>query len=316
MRYTAIIVWVIGFGIMCMAHGQRAEANGDWIVTTDTNPIDSVRTVTAVKGSVENPASLLVIRCRGKHAAVYVDAHEVVSSEYGVRIKFDQDKASKQSWERATSYDALFSPAAGDFLRNMKSAKRLYFEYTPYGRAPRVVSFDVGNPPESIYAACVTSEIEKADSRAKKAANDRARLFAQEKQERENGEKRSAALRANCAVFADESLEKVERSQSPLPPQECWEVLEWMHGSGSYEDLAKRRELCKLPSFANDPKFCGAEASSSAINASAADADQKLIIQSIRDPAEKSALKNNCSHRWFSDSHPKACNWANSPETR
>ena len=167
MRRIAIIVSVMSLGILGTAHGQRVEVSGDWIVTTDTNPIDSVRTVTALKDSVEHPASALVIRCRGKQAAVYVDAHEVVSSEYGVRIKFDQDKASKQSWERATSYDALFSPAAGDFLRNMKSAKTLYFEYTPYGKAARVVSFDVSNPPQRIYAACVTSEIEKADSRAK-----------------------------------------------------------------------------------------------------------------------------------------------------
>jgi len=245
MKRIALFAYALIIVLTSAAQGQRANVSGGWITTTSTNPMDSVRTVTALKDSVEQPASSLVIRCKGQHADVYVKTSEVVSPEYGVRVKFDQGRASKQSWRSSTGYDALFSPAAGDFLRNLKVAKLLYFEYTPYGKAESVVSFEVSGLPEEMYAACVTSEIEKAEVRAKKAAAERARA-----------EKRQSALRVKCAPFTDESVEKVERAESPLPPQECWEILPWT-GSATYDEVVKRRGLCKLPSFARDPAYCG-----------------------------------------------------------
>lgn len=305
MKRIAIVATVMSLAVSGTAREQHVDVSGDWVVTSETNPMDSVKTVAALKDSVEHPAAALVIRCRGKHAEVYVKAPEVVSEEYGVRIKFDEGKAAKQRWERATSYDALFSPAPVDLLRSVRAAKTFYFEYTPYQRAARVVSFDVTNLPASMAAACVTEEIEKADASAKKAADERIRLLAQQKQ-------RLAALRTRCASFADESFERVERSQSPLPPEECWDVLEWMRSSVTYEDLVKRRELCKLPSFANDPNYCGAQPASSVTNTDNASAEQRLIIQCMGDSLATSVLKDNCSHKWFSDSHPDACQWAGS----
>jgi hypothetical protein len=262
MKIVVILAWAISLASVCKA--QRAEAREGWIITTDTSPMDSVKTVTALTDSVEDPVADLVIRCKGKHAEVFVAAHETVSEEYGVRIKFDNGRPTKQSWERATGYDALFSPVPGDLLRKLMSAKTFYLEYTPYQKAARVVSFDVSKelPPE-VLAACVTSEIERAEARAKKAVDERIKLLAQEKRQREDEEKRLAALRDRCAAFERESLEEVETSQAPLPPHECWEVLEWMHGSDSYEDLVKKRGLCALPSFAKDPSFCPQRSSSS-----------------------------------------------------
>jgi hypothetical protein len=306
---TALVVSLVLSGAV---EGQNLEVRGDWIVTTEISPMDSVKTVTALRDSAERPSAALVIRCKGKHLEVYVNANEVVSEESGVRIKFDEGKATRQHWERATSYDALFSPDAVDLLRSMKSAKTFYFEFTPYQRAARVVSFDVSKIPESIYAACVTAEIEKADARARKAADDRVKMLAQQKREREESEKRSAALRVKCAPFADGSIEKVERSQFPLPPEECGEVLEWMRNSGNYEDIVKKRELCSLPSFANDPQFCGGSQSKpSGTKTDNSEADQRLINQCKGDPIAQSALKDNCSHKFFLDSHPKACEWVN-----
>ena len=84
--------------------------------------------------------------------------------------------------------------------------------------------------------------------------------------------------------------------------------------SGGYEDLVKKRELCSLPSFAHDPKFCGGQADSSDIGNVKAKAaqrltDQKIIDQCVGDPIGTSALKDNCTHKWFSDFHPDACEW-------
>lgn len=290
------------------ARAQKVEIHSDWVVTSETNPMDSVKTVSALRDSIENPAATLIIRCRGKQADVYVNAHEVISADNGVRVKFDDGKPVRQFWQRAASYDALFSPLAGDFLRSIKSAKKFYFEYSPSEKLPRVVSFDVSNLPESLNMACVNAEIDKADARARKAADARVKELAQQKE----NEQRLATLREKCSGFANESLDQVERSQSPLPPEECWEVLEWMHGAASYDELVKRRDLCKLPSFSNDPAFCGAHLSSGADEKAITDKnDQKLIIQSLNDPTYKSALHDNCSHKWFSDSHPRACEWVN-----
>jgi hypothetical protein len=276
---------------------QASDAHGGWQVTASINPMDSVKTVSASMASLEDPNVNLVVRCIGKRAAVYVSTHETISAEYGVRIRFDKGRPVKQSWQRAKSYDSLFAPSAGDFLRNMKSARIFYFEYTPDREIAKGLSFDVGKLPEDLYTACVTAEIEKATEELAKQKRTLQDMEAKDKQEqeenakhekqdREENEKRLDALQTKCSPFADETVEQVERSLSPLPPQECWEVLEWMHRAASYEELAKRRDLCKLPSFANDPTFCGARSgpATDADKTSMDKNDQKLIVQSLNDP--------------------------------
>lgn len=214
--------------------------------------MDSVKTVTALRGSVEIPTATLVIRCTGKRAEVFVDVHEVVDQEAGVRIKFDDGKPVKQFWS-VGSYEALFSRDAGDFLRSIRTAKIFYFEYSPHQRVPRVVSFDVTKFPDEMGAACVDTAI----SQATIANGERLKAFAQQKRVEETNEKRLADLRTKCSSFANESLEYVERAVAPLPPQDCWEVLDWMREAVSYDDLVKRRKLCELDSFAKDESFCG-----------------------------------------------------------
>src|ERR1700690_3135034 len=261
MKRIAFVGLVVTLSSLGTAYAQNVQANGGWIVSTDTNPMDSVKTVTALKSSLQAPTSELVVRCKGRNAEVFVNVHEVVSPEYGVRVKFDQGPARRESWERATSYDALFSSAVVDFLRSVSSAKTFYFEYTPYGKSARVVSFDLGKLPESMYAACIGIEIERANARAKKAADERARTLAQQKREHDEDERRAAALRTECAQFVGGNIEKVVRSESPLPPKECWDLLDWIHSFGTYsfgayDDLVARRNLCTVPSFSKDPNFC------------------------------------------------------------
>jgi hypothetical protein len=82
MKRTAIVATVMSLAALCTAHDQRVDVSADWIVTSETNPMDSVKTVSALKDSVEHPAAALVIRCKGTHAEVYVKAPEVVSEEY------------------------------------------------------------------------------------------------------------------------------------------------------------------------------------------------------------------------------------------
>jgi hypothetical protein len=239
-------------GLLATVHAQSGNVSQEWIVTRTTNPMDGIETITAVKRSVESPAASLVIRCKGKHADVYVDAKEVVSAESGVRVKFDQGKATRQGWERAASPDALFAPSAGEFLRSMKLAKLFYFEYTPYQRTERVVSFEVNSLPGSLYEACVTSTKDKAVAYAEALRMQQKK----EAQERVESARQLAALRAKCAPFNNETLEQVERGVAALPSEECWDVLEWTELT-TYEAVVKRRAVCNNPAFAKDPKFCG-----------------------------------------------------------
>jgi hypothetical protein len=90
---TALLVGIFVLG----SKAQNVEVSGTWVVTSSTNPMDSVRTVSALQDSVETPPATLVIRCKAKHAEVYVNAHDVVSVENGVRIKFDEGGPVRQS---------------------------------------------------------------------------------------------------------------------------------------------------------------------------------------------------------------------------
>ena len=291
-----------------------------WEITVHTNAMDSVKTVLAQKDSLESPRATLVIRCTGKQVQVYVHAPEIMSEEYGVRIKFDTGKPVKQSWERATNYQGLFSPAADDLLRSMKSAKTFYFEYTPYQHIATTVSFDVTNLPQSMLDACVGAAIGRAEAREKKAREEQTKRLAQERkdqaeqlaQEREE-QTRKAALHTKCAPFADETVEQVIRMQAPLPPEECWEGLDWMRSDSaisSYEQLAERRHVCELPAFAKDSSFCGPPPSQTSKADSSSKFDDQLITNAMDNRlGEKEVLKENCAQKWFANLHPKACKW-------
>jgi hypothetical protein len=283
-----------------------------WETTEHTNAMDSVKTVFAEKDSSESPKATLVIRCTGKQVQVYVHTPEVISEEYGVRIKFDTGKPVKQSWERATNYQGLFSPMADDFLRSMKSARTFYFEYTPFQHVATTVSFDVANLPQSMLNSCVSAAIGRAEAREKRAREEQTKRLAQEREEQAEQAKNEAALRTKCAPFADETVEQVIRMQSPLPPEECWERLGWMRNDptlSSYEKLAERRSMCELPSFAKDPSFCGALPSQSSEADSSPRLNDQLINNAMDDHIAKEALKENCAQKWFANEHAKACKW-------
>jgi hypothetical protein len=65
-------------------------------------------------------------------------------------------------------------------------------------------------------------------------------------------------LQAKCVPFASGSAAKVERGLEPVPPRECREVLAWLCDVADYDRLVRRHDTCSLPSFANDPEWCGA----------------------------------------------------------
>lgn len=304
-----IILTIVAFvTLVGLGYAQK------WEITEHTNEMDSVKTVLAQKDSSENPKATLVIRCTGKRVQVYVHSPEIMSQEYGVRIKFDTGRPVKQSWERATNYQGLFSPMADDFLRSMKSAKTFYFEYTPYQQVATTVSFDVTNLPQSMLDTCVSAAIARAEAREKGVREEQTKRLAQERKEHAEQLAHEAALRTKCAPFDDETVEQVIRMQAPLPPEECWEELDWMRNDStisSYEQLAKRRQVCELPAFAKNPGFCGPPPSQASKEDSSSNLDDQLVANAMDNRlGEKEALKENCAQKWFANQHPKACKWA------
>ncbi|MBS1849957.1 MAG: hypothetical protein JST79_03530 [Acidobacteria bacterium] len=290
---------------------ECAYAQGTWLVTAKTNPIDSVQTVTAMRMSKEEATIQLIVRCTGERASVFVDAGRIVDEQNGVRVRFDSSAPMKQNWIGSTSNEALFSPSVGAFLQKMSQAKILLFEFTPYRKEAMVVSFDVRGLPLDVQNACVKKEINRVVSRAniqaKKLEVEKQRLLALQAEEKQ----RLLALQEECSLYQNGSVDGVERMQFPLPPSECWEVLSWMHAATNYEDIVKRRKLCELPSFASDPKFCGPRAAVNDNESDAGDlvADQKIIEFCKGTPAAVSALKDNCARKWFAAKHPYACQW-------
>ncbi len=247
-----VLLGIMLAAVVSSAEGWQAASGSQWNTKSTTSAMDGQRTVTAITKSLEAPAVALIVRCKGKRAETYVDTQNVVSEDFGVRIKFDQSNPMKQKWERSTNYKALFAPSVGDFLLKLKSAKKFYFEYTPYQKTEEVVSFDVSNLPRPLYEACVTSEIERTVAELERFKVQQMKNAA----ERAENDRKLDLLRARCAEFQTESLEEVERNVRPMPPHECWDILDWAKLE-EYDAVAKRRAMCQLPAFTKDSNFCG-----------------------------------------------------------
>jgi hypothetical protein len=112
-----------------------------------------------------------------------VNTGEIVSEEYGVRIKFDSSEPVQQSWELQIIKDCSRHRLAM-FCGTSRQQKPFYFEFTPYQHVPRVVSFYVTNMPQSVLDACVNRAIERIEDREKKGHDDQARRLAEERKEK------------------------------------------------------------------------------------------------------------------------------------
>jgi hypothetical protein len=89
--------------------------------------------------------------CGNKSVGVGVTVHGMVQpmdydSEYStpVRVKFDDDRPSRQTWGIADSHDALFPHGREElFLLQLLAHKKLILEFSYYERAPRTLTFEI-----------------------------------------------------------------------------------------------------------------------------------------------------------------------------
>ena len=104
----------------------------------------SYRLLTDAIGGV--PAAL-IIRCAKGVPEVYIHVADYVQPELGgghtIRLKFDALTARIESWEQSTDSKSLFSLFPSLMLYRMIKSKRMLFEFTPYEKPKRLITFNV-----------------------------------------------------------------------------------------------------------------------------------------------------------------------------
>ena len=101
----------------------------NWHISTSSNPIDGTKTV-VLETYATNHHDMLVIRLTGRKLEVYVTTGNIVQDEKAsVRIKFDNDTPTKQTWDRSADYNGIFSPDPSGFVTRLQRSSEFYIEY-------------------------------------------------------------------------------------------------------------------------------------------------------------------------------------------
>lgn len=127
-------------------------APGFWQVDKDTNPVSGVVTTVARVGGNQN----IIIRQIGKRLELYITTNQFLETTDNVetrlapvQYKLDSGKVVRQSWELSDDNTALFYPGNPKaFIAQMRNANSLAFEYSPSGKVPDTIVFDVTGLPD------------------------------------------------------------------------------------------------------------------------------------------------------------------------
>lgn len=116
-------------------------AANNWSTRESVNSIDGVKTTVLTNGQGNQN---ILIRFKGPRLDAYVITPEMVGhDDVSVRIRFDEGKPIRQTWERSKDYHALFSPDPRGLLAKLQNSKKFYFEYHPYQKLPETLIFNV-----------------------------------------------------------------------------------------------------------------------------------------------------------------------------
>jgi hypothetical protein len=65
------------------------------------------------------------------------------ATHHRVTVSFDEGGDVAQMWEHSLEHDALFAPDGRALARQIASAERMSFTFTPFNAPPAVVTFSV-----------------------------------------------------------------------------------------------------------------------------------------------------------------------------
>jgi hypothetical protein len=89
----------------------------------------------------------LVVRCRHRQTEVYVVAETSASNEFGkdnlhtVRLRIDDQPWEDATWSESVDDDTLFAPDGLALAGRLSAARRLTFEFTPFGADAQAATF-------------------------------------------------------------------------------------------------------------------------------------------------------------------------------
>jgi type VI secretion system protein VasI len=162
LKWAAIVFFLLGvLGILIekvqeesvakpgMAKDRQTSTvsrTGEWKIERDRSSFDDSPTVTlslkALKpvsgwpGKIEFP--VMVLRCREHKTEAYIRTNMVPNVEYGhaseatVRLRLDEDPATKVLASESTDHQALFFRDPIPFVRSILKHQELLFGFTPF----------------------------------------------------------------------------------------------------------------------------------------------------------------------------------------
>lgn len=125
---------------------SKSEMDGSPLVVLDLDAGNEVQ------GWLEAKKPTLIIRCKERKTALYVDIGMQASVEPGdyglynqhtVRIRLDDKPALKQVWGQSTDGKALFAGSPQQLARQIAQSQTVLFEFTPFQASPATARFDV-----------------------------------------------------------------------------------------------------------------------------------------------------------------------------
>lgn len=132
------------------------QSDDRWTENSSVNEMDNTKQVTLilkadndVQGFIGSTTPSLIIRCMKNSTDAYISLGTQVEVEYGatdsakVRVKYDDGSPIGERWQKATSGDALFSPAATTFAKKLATSQAFMFEFTPFQKSEETVTFNV-----------------------------------------------------------------------------------------------------------------------------------------------------------------------------
>lgn len=133
--------------------GERVA--GKWRVSTNTNPIDDSKTVTAIVDADSGVNEYgkkpsLVVRCKSGKPELYVTWDQYLGSEANVLTRVGDNPAFNMPWNLSTDSKATFHPSAVGLLWDIENEKRLVFQVVPYSSNPITAIFNVAGSLEAL----------------------------------------------------------------------------------------------------------------------------------------------------------------------
>lgn len=148
----------------------KPVSKGDWIVSSETNPLDDSTTVKAIlfastgKGTWGDRV-VLVARCQSNKTEVYTNWQSYMgnggiygSDMHAVTVRIGTNKSKRQYWHYSTDGKSNFAPQPIKLLRQIvkSNSTKLVLQATPYSESPITAIFDTTGSKEALATLAKT----------------------------------------------------------------------------------------------------------------------------------------------------------------